>query len=1329
MTLFACFRNRPQHVALGLLVCSSVVALCCSVATAQSIAGTAAHNARRNPFPGSTNYFPFNDIETVIQKWSANQHLYVQGNLGLSQSQLMGLASWLHQSGPHWTVILMEDASNQRYTNREGRIEIGMDAVELSISALMEVGSFKSQTNLATGERDAAVFVLFLKQRKFSYRASEAQNRRALGQNRWIGKLDRPAYRAMRGGGRVLDAVRDTVTSINQSLARTILQEQKVQQQKRIQRQHDIDEILSRLNEVENKLSQIETSASIITQDHPNSLADLANPEVADIRGQIAKIRNRLTQADVKLSTVKESTDSVDNQSDDWINLYREYERFATSEKQLREQKQQLEKDSQDFKPELESSFLEIEQMLSDASSGYKAADSEFQIHLNSAAGALQATTNQLQSLRIKRAQKEARKTLIQRVCAGIGSVFTAIFAGLFLWLNRKRSPAKIRANEKLLQREKEVRQELYGIEDLLKRADVVIGDRAAITRKGYQGKTKDLANKALDDIDQILIMSSSVDKVIDQAKQKITPTSFWAKINNWWSADNFNEGFELLENKPIEFDENEGVSLVHEHDAGDEFSSDSNVDSKGDFNIANRSVPRKMSLSFTELFEIFRQRSVSANDTIEQVEQGWTKIVSTNQELQSAIDSASAHEQTSRDASETDGLLYVPQLFDDLLKSAQEDQDQAEIIGKHDPISAIEGPATRGLRKAANADQLARQLITVRENLIPSIRSHAELLVQRDRDVEWVDAALNDITDRAQRVATEALLTDVSNAIDQWRHSFEEFDSAVSAAVRLHDRSVDEIQPQIGSVRSEVNAAKNMIADRIGLPPESALAELNRDAFKQLQTAQQHNAAALASLDRGDPPAAALALAEADHWIAEAKSVKTQSLEVLDSLLMAVESLENRIALADQRINDTVVVLKNLQDRFAKSSLTVEGAKWEVEMSESIDTPTDAMRPMMSASDLFLLAKRQSQKSRDAAINSAKQYHEGQLLAAEESFRLGQRQIACCEYNQKLIEDCAVMLEQMVKDNVGKLELLCQRFTGVKQQIEQHHVTSQTHALHRAEVENLSDLQLAIESESVRRDPFNEASAIDSVGEGFEKLIQQINVDKSIFEAARDSLRSLEQAIEQSESTIVRARHDQIPDSRNVQQSIQSLKQSANSAADLRTRLKTPHQDWRDIDEKADQLLSAVTTSVAELQSELDTAKKAAHAIQLASSEYQQALHWSGGFGVRANPGSARAMLDQARSLLSRGDYQSAVEHARQAKRHILNSIAAAQTEVMRHQAAQRRAAEQRRREDRQRVSTNRSILVGGGARSSRSWPRQSSSSSRRSDSSGRGGFSRSGW
>ena len=884
MTFFARFRNHPKQI----LWLSSVILLSAFFINA-SVEAQAIKlpNAERNATPGSSNYYPFADIKTVIQKWSPSQHLYVQGQLGLTQSQLMGLESWIHQAGPHWTVILMEDASNQRYTNTEGRIETGMDAVELSLSDLMEVGSFRGQLNPVTNEQDAAVFILFLKQRKFSYRASEAQNRRGLGQNRWIGKLDRPAYRAMRGGGRILDAVRDTVTSIDQSLSRAIVQEQKIAEQKRLQRQRDIDAMLSRISEVENKLAQIESSASAVVKSHPDAKSDLTNPEVASIRAQIAGIKKSIAQDDAALNVAKESTDQADNASDDWINLYREYDRYETSEKQLIQRKEQLIKDSGDLRSDLKQSIADIDATLADARIAYENADSKFQNHLNAASYALETATTKLQTLRTELAQRQARKSFIQRAIAAIGSVFTALFASLFLWLNRKRAPAKARATEKLLQRQQEVREELDGMGELLKRADVVIGDRDAIARKGYQGKTKDLSDKALDDIDQILVMSSSVDKVIDGAKEKIEPTSVWSKITNWWSPENFNEGFELLENKPIEFDENEGIALVREHDA------------INDLETTDDDKPSKISLSFTELFKIFRERSDSANETIGKVEMGWTQIVSTNQDLQNAIDEASRHEQESREATEVDGLLHVPQLFDELLRSSQEDQDEAERVGKHDPISAIEGPATTGLRKAANADELARQLLYVREGLVPSIRTNTQSLDKRHRDIQWVDVALDDFTERAQNLAIKALDGDVSEKIEQWRTSFENFDAAVQDSVKLHDQSVKEILPAIETQHTHVNDAKAIIAKRLSLPLDQVLTELDHDALRCLQTAREHNAATLASLDRGDPTAAKLSTSEALHWIAKTNTIRTHSLSVLDTLQPNAQSLETQISAA----------------------------------------------------------------------------------------------------------------------------------------------------------------------------------------------------------------------------------------------------------------------------------------------------------------------------------------------------------------------------------------------------------------------------------------------
>ena len=63
-----------------------------------------------------------------------------------------------------------------------------MDAVEHALGhGLANQTDFGNLTNPKLGEQDGTVFVLFLKERKFSYYSSDAQDRRGLGQSRWIG--------------------------------------------------------------------------------------------------------------------------------------------------------------------------------------------------------------------------------------------------------------------------------------------------------------------------------------------------------------------------------------------------------------------------------------------------------------------------------------------------------------------------------------------------------------------------------------------------------------------------------------------------------------------------------------------------------------------------------------------------------------------------------------------------------------------------------------------------------------------------------------------------------------------------------------------------------------------------------------------------------------------------------------------------------------------------------------------------------------------------------------------------------------------------------------
>ena len=143
--------------------------------------------------------------EDVISKWDKNQHLYVKGDLGVSPERLGRLEAWLDENGPHWTIVLMQNAEDEFYLGQDGRKFYKMDAAEYALSyGLPNRTEFGDLVDEATHESDGAIFVLFLKERELNYFGSDMHDRRRLGRSKWIGDLDREAIRAMKNGGRVV---------------------------------------------------------------------------------------------------------------------------------------------------------------------------------------------------------------------------------------------------------------------------------------------------------------------------------------------------------------------------------------------------------------------------------------------------------------------------------------------------------------------------------------------------------------------------------------------------------------------------------------------------------------------------------------------------------------------------------------------------------------------------------------------------------------------------------------------------------------------------------------------------------------------------------------------------------------------------------------------------------------------------------------------------------------------------------------------------------------------------------------------------------------------
>ena len=272
-------------------------------------------------------YSKIKSVKGVVANWSKDKHLYVKGELRITSQVLSNLEKWLDENAPHWTVVLMRNARGESYTSLDHRVFSDMDAVEYALGRGLALRTnFSELVDPRTGETDGAVFVLFRDERKFSYYSSVAQDVRSLGESHWVGELDRPAFRAMRGGGRILDAVKDTITNINTRLTQKITAEkQQAQLELQAKKRAEVN-LRTDCEELKKSIQQVETLAAKLREKYPEASGELTTPPTEQWRRQADEVIGMLTPNSVPKST--ESFNLVANDVEGYLNSYAAYDRF-----------------------------------------------------------------------------------------------------------------------------------------------------------------------------------------------------------------------------------------------------------------------------------------------------------------------------------------------------------------------------------------------------------------------------------------------------------------------------------------------------------------------------------------------------------------------------------------------------------------------------------------------------------------------------------------------------------------------------------------------------------------------------------------------------------------------------------------------------------------------------------------------------------------------------------------------------------------------------------------------------------------------------------------
>ena len=903
------FRTRVHLIASFLLVLAGWYTVAFpSVATAQ-LTGDRLTGDRLTGDRGTTGYVSIESVNDVIDQWSEDKHLYVKGDLGVPAARLAELQQWLSKEGPHWTVVLMEEASGEYYVAPDGRSYFGMDAVEFALGkGLANRTGFGKLENPATHETDGAMFVLFLKERKFSYFGSEAQDRRGLGRSKWIGELDQPAFRAMRGGGRVVDAVKETVRTINQRLDRIITSEAEAARTQALEKERDLQIAKEGLSHLTELLDQVGEESVAFRAQHPDATGALAKPDIEEWRQRISEIRVPLNLENAKEShqTIKQ----LGTQIDSYLNAYAASRGYEANRKEL----------EAEFGPLANAPngvaagpLKDLREVLATANKKYLNGDMDLTETLRTAETKIAEGNRRIDEENRRMEAANANAKLVRQVVGTIASILAAIVA-MILWLfHRKRKPAMDRAVDNLKTREDSVAKETDGLDQLFTQSADLLGSRDRIAQRGYTGRTRELGEGAINDIDDLFIMSKEIRRVLSEAKDLVNPKGMWDQIVNAFSSSRFEESVRQISGKPLKFSQATGIPRVA-MDILKKRAQEANEP------IPNE-VPEEVILTFDEIYGAIQSRRERAGNALKLIEDSLTRVNDELNRCQVDLQGLLDQEKSIANAS-ADGWFPVPSYFNVLIPSVQSDLADAESQSTLDAVSAMEGPIRHARRKLDEAKALGEWILDFRKNVLPDLKSMSDKLQSMGYPTAWLESEIRVRSSAADRLFEQAATQSIAGGIAELKESMVALFGQTKQAVELAELLRDTTQPRVEHMPQEIQAARKELASQLKLNESQVLVEpaWNPDTAHAL--ARKSLEAANTMLRQGKIDACRAAIQgcdsemeRANQWI---EASKTSAKEFESSLAKERSRLQQIV----QRSKQLALMVRNAERNYSSAAL-----------------------------------------------------------------------------------------------------------------------------------------------------------------------------------------------------------------------------------------------------------------------------------------------------------------------------------------------------------------------------------------------------------------------
>lgn len=1228
-------------------------------------------------------------VQELVKQWNAGQHLYVKGNLGIGETQLNQLESWLDENASHWTVALFEQAGDETYLALDGRRFQGMDAVEYALGRGLALRTnFSDLVDERTGETNGAVFVLFLQERKFSYYASVAQDGRGLGESRWVGELDRPAFRAMRGGGRILDAVKDTIRHIDERLDNKITAELAQAEREAQARQRMLVHLQTDLKGLETTIQQVEKQAADLRQELPDAKGPLASPPLRDWRVQLADIDAQLESR--KLQDSSQAFQSLSTQVEGYLTAFAHHAAIEQSIAPIQKRIDAL-RDHEITSGRAKAE--EAERHIATARAAHQNGDSNLAEPLDQARQALAAGEQAVQDTADALARDAARRAVARKAALATAAVFVVAFFAVLVWLNRRRVPALKRAREELAKRRSQVKAEMENVYELFEWSHEILGSEERVEKRGYEGTTKEFVNTAFADVDDLFVMSSEVERVMQEARDIVEPTQWISRLVNLFSQSRYEQGINRVSGEPLTFDQQKGLPLVIQRQSEE----------------TGQTLPEQVTMTFDQVFDAFRERTQAAKSTLETIEQSLLRADDELSALQQRIQDAIDIDQRLEEASEDDGLFPLPAFFDVLIPSAQSDHDEADQLIAADPVQVMQRQIPQGRRKLEEGISVAASVDHARATVLPKLNRCAPELLEAGFQTEWMHECVEELGRTANQVLVEAAKASVSDEAESLAHDLDHLGLRAEETLKLVKELARDEAPLLDELRSGIGEARHEIGDRLSREANDCLREAHAVPDVHCDAANEFLAGARAALQLGDVQAAKIAQKSLHAEVDQAQTIVDESLSILNDFGSNHRTEDEAWRRVADRLPPHEALHAELREQFASSA-------WLLQASDPSHSDGTATVESLLASGKSQLAAMKSQLEEASTL-----FSEARLLRA--NHRLLDAANVIKQVDQS-IDDVATHCEKLrdvSRENESALAAAKTRLRAIEGRLSDSRTTQSTVRAGQqlAEVVDLTSSQIR---EMPPRDPFADQRTIHQLAEQLSELDARVSNDFEAHAEAKRAVDGLHEEQRRAEELVQRARHDGIPDSQATKSGIHAIHGFQRRLSDIERDLDRAHGDWAAIHTAADRLHSEIGLEAGKLRGELDQAQKMMALFEAASHAVLDANRWSGSYGIRVHGTPGSTELDRARRALNHGDYSAMASLAQAAQMAAQQAIRKAQREVERRQREEaRRAEEARRRRQRQQTSSMTSRSTSFSSSSSRS----SSSSSSSSGS----GFSRSGW